>query len=76
MEKEIQLGKELKLVLKIEGDQLVLKVVHSGTLGSANLELGVNAAEVVDALTDLIPGEWDDALLDDLARRVLSKKSV
>lgn len=76
MEKEIELGKELKLVLKIEGDKLVLKVVHSGSLGSANLELGVNAAEVVDALTDLIPGEWDDALLDDLARRVLSKKSA
>ena len=73
--KKLELGKEMDLVLKIEGDQLVLRVEHAGTLGSASFHVGVDAAKLVDALTDLIPGEWDDALLDDLAKRVLSKKS-
>ena len=72
---EKQLGKELELEIKLEGSEAVIAVEHEGSLGSAKVELRVDAVKLVDKITDIIPGEWDDALLDELAKKMLSKKS-
>lgn len=75
MEVKKELGKELELDLRLEGADAVISLEHVGALGSAKFEGKINAALLVDKITDLIPGEWDDKLLDDLAAKILVKKS-
>lgn len=70
-----EISGELDFDIKLEGASAVLTFKHEGKLGFAELKAGVNAAQLVDKITDIIPGEWDDTLLDDLAARVLSKKT-
>lgn len=72
---EKELGSELKLVAGYKDGLIILSVVHEGKLGSVKLEGSVGAAELVDAITDLIPGETDDALLDAWAEKLLAKKT-
>ena len=76
VELEKKLGGELDLEIKLEGAFAVISITHEGNLGSVKVEGKVNAALLVDKITDMIPGEWDDDLLDSLAVRLLSKKSV
>ena len=76
MEKKIiDLGNELKLELSMDGDKVRIEAKHEGKLGGAGLYAHTGLIELVDALTDLIPGEWDDRLIDPLVAKMLSKKS-
>lgn len=75
IEKKVEIGKELDFEIKIENGQALIEVEHEGKLGFAKVQVGVNAAQLIDKITDLIPGEWDDALIDDLAKKLLSKKT-
>jgi hypothetical protein len=72
---EKDLGPEAKLTLEYKDGQIVLSVDHKGTLGGAGAHVTVEAAMLVDAITDVIPGNWDDALLDDMAKKLLAKKT-
>lgn len=72
---EKKLGGELELDIKLEDGMAKIVLVHEGELGGAKIEAYVSAVKLVDKVTDLIPGEWDDQLLDGLASKILSKKS-
>lgn len=74
IEKEI--GPESKLKVEFKDGKIRLEIVHEGKLGGAGMYGEVEAAMLVDAITDIIPGTMDDALLDDWAKRLLSKKTV
>ena len=72
---EKDLGPETKLTLEYKDGDICLKVIHAGKIGGAGAEIFVDGAMLIDAITDLIPGEWDDKILDGLAEKVLSKKT-
>lgn len=74
IEKEI--GPEAKMKLEFNDGQIRIEISHKGTLGGAGAYGEVEAAMLVDAITDIIPGTMDDALLDDWAKKLLSKKTV
>ena len=76
MEMEKEISSELDFEVRLEDGSAVIALDYDGKYAGAKLEISLDAAKLVDKLTDLIPGEWDDALLDDLAKRLLSKKSV
>lgn len=73
---EKQIGTELDFDVKIEDGKAIVELNHEGTLGFAKIQVGLDAAKLVDKLTDLIPGETDDLLLDEWAKRLLSKKTI
>jgi len=75
MEVSKELGKELNLDLRLEGSDAVIIINHEGTLGSVKIEGKISLALLIDKLTDLIPGEWDDNLIDPLVAKFLAKKS-
>ena len=75
MEINKELGKELELELKKDGENAVICISHEGALGYIKLEAGISLADLVDKITDLIPGEMDDAILDGWAQKMLAKKS-
>lgn len=72
---EKDLGPEAKLKVAYENGEMEISVSHKGTIGRASLAVAVDAAQLVDAITDVIPGEWDDALLDEMAQKLLAKKT-
>lgn len=72
---EKKLGGELDLDIKLDGAQAVITIVHEGSLGFAKFEVGTDAVKLIDKITDMIPGDWDDALIDGLAEKLLSKKT-
>lgn len=53
-----------------------LSFSYEGKLGGAKITVFTDAAKLVDKITDMIPGEWDDTLLDGLAKKLLAKKSA
>lgn len=71
-----ELGGELELEVRLEGAEAILEIKHEGNLGSIKLEGKINAALLIDKITDIIPGEWDDALIDGMAAKMLAKKSA
>lgn len=71
---EKDLGKELKLIGEYIDGQIKLEIVHAGSIGGAGAYVVADAYAIVDAVTDLIPGNWDDAVLDPLAKKFLSKE--
>lgn len=72
---EKDLGPEAKLKVEYAEGKIKLTVTHVGKIGEAGAHIAADAALLVDAITDIIPGEWDDSLLDDLAKKMLSKKT-
>lgn len=75
MDIEKEISSELKFDAKLDGGNAVLSFDYSGKMGGAKIEAYVGLAELVDKITDLIPGEWDDTLLDGLAAKFLAKKT-
>lgn len=75
MEMKKELGGELELDVKIENGKAILIVKHEGKLGSIELKGTLDAVILVDKITDAIPGEWDDTLLDPLVAKLMAKKS-
>lgn len=73
---EKDLGNELKLKVEYKDGQIGLSIVHQGKIGGATVMAYVDAPALVDAITDIIPGETDDMLLDTWAQKLLSKKTV
>lgn len=72
---EKDIGPETKLIVSYENGQMSIGVKNQGSIGGADLRLWTDAAKLVDAITDVIPGDWDDNLLDDLAGKLLAKKT-
>jgi len=75
LEKNIELGSELDFNLKLEDGKAIIELEHEGSLGFAKVQVGVDAVKLVDKLTDLIPGEMDDAILDKWVASLLTKKT-
>ncbi len=73
---EKDLGSELKLRVEYKDGQIALSLVHKGTIGGASVMGHIDAAALVDAITDIIPGDMDDALLDTWAQKLLAKKTA
>jgi len=76
LEKSVELGSELDFNVKLEDGKAVIELEHEGTIGFAKIQVGVDAVKLVDKLTDLIPGEMDDALLDTWVARLVEKKTI
>lgn len=74
LKKEISSEVQLELDLTEEGTA-ELTIAYGGKLGGAKLIAYVDLADLVDKITDLIPGEWDDMLIDNAVAKLLSKKS-
>jgi hypothetical protein len=72
MEKDIALGPEGVLKMKLENGQLVLEVDYVGASGTAGIRIAQNPDYFLDALAKLIPGAWDDAVIA-LAKDAIKK---
>ena len=71
-----EISSEVKLDVELtEENTAELTVSYGGKMGGAKLVAYVSLAELVDKITDLIPGEWDDKILDGLAAKFLAKKT-
>jgi len=75
LKKEVEIGSELDFEVKLEDGKAIIGLEHEGSLGFAKVEVGVDAVKLVDKLTDLIPGEMDDAILDNWVANLLAKKT-
>ena len=74
IEKEI--GPEAKLKVEFADGNLKLMVDHKGKIGGAGLYAEVDAFTLVDMITDAIPGEWDDAFIDPIVKKLSEKKTA
>ena len=70
-----ELGPEAMLTVEFVEGSLKLSVEYKGKLGGADLGVTVDAVQLIDAITDAIPGEMDDAIIDGLAQKLLAKKT-
>lgn len=59
----------------VDGNQLALSSNYEHEVGSIKVTVKVDAVKLIDKITDIIPGEWDDKLIDGLAAKLLSKKT-
>lgn len=75
MDIQKDISSELEFDARLEGANAVLTFNYEGKMGGAKIEGHVSLAVLVDKITDLIPGEWDDTLLDGLAAKFLAKKT-
>lgn len=75
--KEVELSSEVDIEVSLDRDsgRLSLAGKYEGKMGGADIVLHTDAVKLIDKLTDLIPGEWDDRILDNLAQKLLSKKT-
>jgi hypothetical protein len=73
IEKEI--SSELDVKVELEGASVIIRAEYDGKMGGAGLYVKTDLAKLVDKITDLIPGEWDDAMIDPLVEKLLKKKS-
>lgn len=74
--KDEELSSEADLEVKLTDEgKAELSFDYEGKLGGAKLTVYTDAVKLVDKITDLIPGEWDDKLLDSLAEKLLAKKT-
>jgi hypothetical protein len=60
MEKDIALGPEGQLALKLDGGMLVLEVTHKHASGELSVVAKENPDYFIDKLAALIPGKADD----------------
>jgi len=72
---EQEIGPEAKMRVQFEDGSLEISVDYAGKLGGAGMYLKAEAVKVIDAITDAIPGEMDDAIIDSMAKKLLSKKT-
>lgn len=72
---EKEIGAEGQMDIKLEDGMVRIEGGYKGKGGGGGLFVYVDPAYLVDKITDLIPGETDDALLDEWAKRLLSKKT-
>lgn len=63
MEKDIALGPEGQLVMKLEGGKVVISLSDVHASGSVSLSVSEDAGYFLDKLAALIPGTIDDALI-------------
>lgn len=63
MEKEIALGPEGKLGLKLEGGKLILTITHVHASGELSLVAKEDAKYFLEKLKVAIPGSWDDLVI-------------
>lgn len=75
MKEQIEISSESDLSVGVEKGRAEIVASYEGKLGGAKIVLHADAADLVDKLTDAIPGEWDDRILDSLAEKLLSKKN-
>ena len=73
---EKELGKELDFEIKRDGAEAIIVLEHVGKLGSVKLEAKTDLATLVDKITDLIPGDWDDTMIDPLVAKLAAKKDA
>lgn len=79
MEKKIvekELGPEAKLKVEFADGKLKLQIDHQGKIGGAGMYAEVDAYTLVDMITDAIPGEWDDAFIDPIVKKLSEKKTT
>ena len=78
MEKEIskEISSEFDVKLELDGADVVIKGEYDGKLMGAGAFIKTDLAKLVDKLTDLIPGDWDDALIDPLVEKLVKKKNA
>lgn len=63
IEKEIALGSEGKLDIKLEGGKVVLSVTHTHASGNVSLVATEDAKYFLEKLKVAIPGNWDDLVI-------------
>lgn len=63
MEKDIALGPEGQLALKLEDGKLVIEVKHVHASGEVSVVAKEDAGYFMDKLAALIPGQLDDAII-------------
>lgn len=61
MEKDIALGTEGQLALKLEAGMLIMEAKHVHASGEAAVVLKEDVGYFLDKIAALIPGQWDDA---------------
>lgn len=74
MEKKVvkKIGPETELIAELTAEgKLKLSVDQKGSIGGAGAYVYGEAYEIIDAITDLIPGDWDDAMIDPIAKKFL-----
>lgn len=72
---EKDIGPEAKLKVQFVDGKIQLNIDHQGKIGGAGMYAHVDAYTLVDAITDAIPGEWDDALIDPIVKKLTAKKT-
>lgn len=63
IEKDVALGPEGKLTLKLEGGKVILTVSHVHASGSLSLVATEDAKYFLELLKVAIPGNWDDLVI-------------
>ncbi len=63
MEKQIEISKEAKFDLKVQGGKLILAVTYDGAQVDAAVTVSVDGAAFLDKLAAAIPGSIDDAVI-------------
>lgn len=74
IEKEI--GPETKLKVQFIDGKIALNIDHAGKIGGAGMYAHVDAFTLVDMITDAIPGEWDDAFIDPIVKKMSAKMTA
>lgn len=64
MEKEIAIGSEGKLDIKLEGGKVILTITHEHASGSLSLIASEDAKYFLEKLKPMIPGTIDDYLIN------------
>lgn len=70
-----KIGAEGEYKVDFSDGRLRIEASYTGKGLRAGSFVEGDAVYLVDKITDAIPGEWDDELLDGLAEKILSKKS-
>lgn len=71
-----ELGPETKLIAEYLNGKVTLSVDYNGKLVGANAAIHSELYQLVDAITDVIPGDWDDQFIDPLIKKLSAKKSA
>jgi hypothetical protein len=64
MEKDIQLGAEAEVILKIENAKVSIGMQYTGKQASANAGVTLDVEQFAKLLKDAIPGTLDDTVID------------
>lgn len=76
MEVQKEISSEVDFDAKLlDGGKVELTLAYQGKMGGVKIVGDTDLVKVVDKITDLIPGEWDDALIDNAVAKLLAKKS-